>query len=193
MPPIGDNDTSVTGWMLTALVSAKEAGIEVDEAAFEGGINWIREVTDPLTGRVGYDSFGSLSSRTPANECYPRERAEAMTAVGLTSRIDVQGFQRADRAVLHQGAGLMRKRLPVWDPAALGVDMYYWFHGTRAMKRMGGGYWQAWREALLAAAVPAQREDGAEAGSWDPIGPWGYSGGRAYATALVTLCLAECL
>ncbi len=189
VPPIGDNDTSVTGWMLAALVAAREAGIEIDEAALDGGIDWIDEVTDPRTGRVGYDSMGSLSSRTPQNQTYPREKGEAMTAVGLASRIDVQGAQQADRAVLHQHAGLMRRRLPVWDPAALGVDMYYWFHGTRAMKRMGGGYWQAWRDALLAASVPSQREDG----SWDPIGPWGYSGGRSYATALVTACLAECL
>ena len=35
----------------------------------------------------------------------------------------------------------------------------------------------------------AQRDDGDEKGSWDPIGPWGFAGGRVYSTALMTLTL----
>ena len=27
-------------------------------------------------------------------------------------------------------------------------------------------------------------------GSWDPIGPWGYAGGRVYSTALMAMCLS---
>ena len=39
------------------------------------------------------------------------------------------------------------------------------------------------------AVLASQRRDGAHEGSWDPVGPWGHSGGRVYSTALMVLCL----
>jgi hypothetical protein len=39
------------------------------------------------------------------------------------------------------------------------------------------------------AVLDSQRKDGAAKGSWDPIGPWGFSGGRVYSTATLVLCL----
>jgi len=42
---------------------------------------------------------------------------------------------------------------------------------------------------MKAAVVSSQRKDGSATGSWDPIGPWGFSGGRVYSTALGVLCL----
>ena len=192
VPPIGDNDTSITGWMLASLTLAKERGFKIDEAALEGGLSWLDQVTDPATGRVGYDSVGSLSSRTPANEHYPREAGEAMTAVGLSSRLAVESGGRGD-GLLSNHARVLQRRLPEWDPEGFGVDMYYWFHGTLGMKRLGAESWDAWRDAVLASAVHGQRRGGDEAGSWDPVGPWGYTGGRVYATALMACVLAECL
>ncbi|MEM7306439.1 MAG: hypothetical protein AAF682_07210 [Planctomycetota bacterium] len=192
VPPVGDNDTSVTGWMLAALAAARDAGFPIDEHALEGGVSWIEEVTDSASGRIGYDSVGSLSSRTLANQRYPREGGEAMTAIGLASRIRIDG--REDQAeLLDRHARRLRRALPAWDPEGFGVDMYYWFHGTRAMKAMGGADWDVWRAATLAAVVPSQSSGGDLAGSWDPIGPWGYVGGRVYATALLASVLSECL
>jgi hypothetical protein len=188
VPPDGDNDTSVTGWMLAALDAARERGWNVDAAALEGGLAWLDEVTDPRSGRVGYDSFGSLSSRTPQNEHFPRERGEAMTAVGLTSRVELRGAE-VSRNLLASHARLLKRNLPVWDPKTLGVDMYYWYHGTRGMRALGGADGVVWRAALLSAAVEGQAADG----SWDPVGPWGTTGGRAYATALMALSVAACL
>jgi hypothetical protein len=67
--------------------------------------------------------------------------------------------------------------------------MYYWYYGTYAMFQMGGKYWKSWNEAMKKAVLESQRHDGDEKGSWDPVGPWGYTGGRVYATASLTLCL----
>ncbi|MEM7306438.1 MAG: prenyltransferase/squalene oxidase repeat-containing protein [Planctomycetota bacterium] len=185
-PPVGDNDTSVTGWALFALAAAKDAGLMVDEAAFVDGLAWIDEVTDPATGRVGYDSFGSLSSRNPANEHFPREKGEAMTAVGLLCRIFL-GQTPEDQPILTKHADLLRRMPPVWDPEGFGCDMYYWYYGTYAMFQLGGSHWKAWRPALKKVLEESQRTDGDAAGSWDPIGPWGHSGGRVYSTAIMTL------
>ena len=192
VPPTGDNDTSVTGWMLFALTSAKEAGLKVDTEAIDGGLLWIDEVTDVQSGRIGYDAPNTMSSRTPANEIYPREKGEAMTAVGMLCRI----FLGQDRdtvvggeKILDKHADLLKTKLPVWDEEGYGCDMYYWYYGSYAMFQVGGDGWRKWEEAMKEAVLKNQRDDGDSKGSWDPVGPWGYSGGRVYSTALMTLCI----
>jgi hypothetical protein len=43
---------------------------------------------------------------------------------------------------------------------------------------------------MKAAVVDSQRKDGDEKGSWDPsVCAWGFSGGRVYSTALMTLSI----
>jgi hypothetical protein len=41
----GDNDTSITIWALRALLTAKMAGLRVNDTAIDGGMAWIRRVT----------------------------------------------------------------------------------------------------------------------------------------------------
>ena len=191
VPPTGENDTSVTGWMMQALLAAREAGLETDDQAFQGGLAWIDEVTDPATGRVGYDSLGSLSSRIPrVNDHLPAEMGEAMTAIGLHARTDL-GADPEGAPILVKHAELIRRKLPEpWDGGA--ADLYYWYQGTCAMKAMGGAWWDAWRRALTSTLVEMQVAAGDDAGSWDPVDPWSALGGRVYTTALATLALAEC-
>lgn len=188
VPPLGDNDTSITGWALFALAAARDAGLEVDPAAFEGGLAWLEEVTDPSTGRTGYDSRGSLSSRTPGNAHFPREKAEAMTAVSLLCRLFL-GQDPSTHPILDRQADLLRRTPPVWDPEGHGCDMYAWYYATYAMFQMGGSHWRSWREAFEPVALGSQRKDGDAAGSWDPVGPWGSSGGRVYSTSMMALSL----
>jgi hypothetical protein len=196
-PPTGDNDTSVTSWMAQALVVAEAAGIEVDPSAYAGTLSWVHEVTDPQTGRVGYDSVGSTSSRIPrVNDHLPPEMGEAMTAAGLSMLAEISqrpGTEPESKELVSRQADLLRRKLPdpePWDE--LGADLYYWYHGTRAMKAMGGAWWDAWKRAVTSTLVETQRADGDSAGSWDPVDPWSALGGRVYTTALATLALAEC-
>ncbi len=188
-PPVGDNDTSVTGWMVFALKSAEESGLKIDSAAVQDSISWLDEVTDRPTGRVGYDSPGSQSSRiTGVNDDYPRDKTEAMTAVGLLCRFFL-GQDPGDEEMMTKHADLMLKALPEWDPDGLTNDVYYWYYGSYAMYQMGGKHWNAWNKAMKKAVLDSQRKDGSSKGSWDPIGPWGFSGGRVYSTATLVLCL----
>jgi hypothetical protein len=57
------------------------------------------------------------------------------------------------------------------------------------MYQLQGEPWRRWNEALQKNLLAAQRHDAALAGSWDPDPVWGGCGGRAYSTALATLCL----
>ena len=111
-----------------------------------------------------------------------------MTAVGLLCRIFL-GQTPEDEPILEKHAELLRRSLPTWDPEGYGCDMYYWYYGTYAAFQLGGATWKAWRGALGEAVVKSQRTDGDASGSWDPVGPWGYVGGRVYATAIQTLTL----
>ncbi len=189
VPPVGDNDTSVTGWMVFALKAAKEAGLKVADESFVGALTWFDEVTDPANGRVGYDSMGSLSSRvTGINDAFPPEKGESMTAVGLLCRFFL-GQRPGEDPVMTKHADLMLKSLPEWDEEGLGNDMYYWYYGSYAMYQMGGKHWTRWNKAMKKAVFESQRQDGDFKGSWDPSGPWGWSGGRVYSTALMALSL----
>ena len=185
-PPIGDNDTAITGWMVAALAACRSAGIDVRDNAFEGASAWFGEVTDPATGRCGYDTFGSPSSRYPANQHYPREKGEAMTATALLCR-HLLGQSPREIAVMGKQADLLVRTLPAWDAEGFGCDMYYWYFATHALRMTGGKHWKAWETALRHCIVDNQRRDGDTRGSWDPVGPWGTYGGRVYSTALMLL------
>jgi hypothetical protein len=137
---------------------------------------------------VGYSAFGELSSRTPANEHHPREKGEAMTAVGLLCRIFL-GQRPEEVPLMAKHAELIRSKPPMWDPDGFGSDMYYWYYGTYALYQMGRPWWPAWEKAMRSAIVGSQRQDGDARGSWDPLCAWGFSGGRVYSTALMTLCI----
>ncbi len=193
VPANGENDTSVTGWMVFAMAAALDGGLTVDIEGFRGAMSWFDEATDPQSGRVGYDSRGGASSRSASNGHYPREAAETMTAVGVLGRIfAANALKSGDPTkdpIVQRGAELMSKKLPVWSANGLTNDMYYWYYGSYAMFQMGGRYWGDWEKAMEKAILPNQRQDGCFLGSWDPNGPWGYSGGRVYSTALMVLCL----
>lgn len=186
-PPTGENDTSVTGWMTAALRAARDAGLEVDPEAFQGALSVVTELTDPATGRVGYDRVGSLSARiVEHNLDYPPEAGEALTAMGLCIRSWAGGGE--DPVVAKQIA-LLRAKLPEFDPEGHRVDMYYWLAAMHAAAAMDGELWERWSPSFLAAALESQRQEGSARGSWDPIGPWGVVAGRVYSTAVMALAL----
>jgi hypothetical protein len=185
-----DNDTSVTAWMVLALRSALASGaIRVDGKCLQGAETWIRRVTEPEWGKVGYTARGNGPARFEEHlETFPADKSEALTAAGILCRI-ILGEDPAKSPMVKKGAALCLRVLPEWDAAGGSVDMYYWYYGSLAMFQVGGEPWKRWHAALTAAVLPHQRREGHAAGSWDPVGPWGGEGGRIYSTALLTMCL----
>jgi hypothetical protein len=184
-----DNDTSVTGWMVMALKSAKMAGLRVPEEGFAGARAWIEKATEPEYGKVGYTARGTGPARPQdIMDRFPANKSEAMTAVGVLTRIFL-GEDPKRSEMIRKGVELCVKVLPEWNEADGSIDMYYWYYGSLALFQVGGEPWKAWNSAMKTAIVDHQRKDGDQKGSWDPVGPWGREGGRVYATALCTLCL----
>lgn len=190
LPPNGDNDLSVTGWMLLSLLSAKDAGIEIDAKALEDAHRFIEGLTDENTWRTGYLTRGGYSAREPGKaEAFPETQTEAMTALAMLCRTYL-GENASTSEALKGGVRLLSAKLPAWEPDRGVTDFYYWYYGTFAMAQMGGEPWEHWRTALRAAATSGQRRDGDAKGSWDPhVDPWGHRGGRVFTTAMLTLTL----
>ncbi|MBC8329091.1 MAG: hypothetical protein H8E31_10130 [Planctomycetes bacterium] len=203
LTPNGDNDTSITGWMVFALETARDAGIAIDDAAFRESETWFDTMTDSL-GRCGYNldaGPGSRPSRPRGDyaERFPADRSEALTAVSLLCRIFMTDTSEVKRwkdhpkyEVLKKHADLLAENPPVWDAEGGSCDFYYWYYGTFAMNQWGGEHWKQWRKSIEQALLPHQRMEDPEDnfyGSWDPVGPWGEDGGRVYSTAVGALIL----
>jgi len=206
LAPNGDNDTSITGWMVFALKSAQEGGLAVDKSCFDGAAAWFDSMTDPATGRTGYawgedgGGPGSLPSRPIGKgDRFPAEKSEALTAVSLLCRIfmsDAGALKRWEDHPrydeLRKQADLLRAKPPRWDDDRGAVDFYYWYYATYAINQWGGAAWRDWEKALGRALVPTQRRSAQPDnfhGSWDPVDAWGEEGGRIYSTALCALML----
>ncbi len=200
----GDNDTSVTGWMMMALKSAqlinkdvakrgkRGRGLVIDESAFDGIRTWLDKVTDPDYGQVGYITRGVGPAR-PLDlvDRFPADKSASMTAVGVLARIFLGEDPRKSRLV-QKGADIMAKLPPTWNKADGSIDMYYWYYATLAMFQVGDRPWKVWRQAMQKSMVETQRKDTDYCqykGSWDPVGPWGLDGGRVYSTAVMAMCL----
>ncbi len=179
----GDNDTSVTGWAVSALRAAEAAKLSFPKAAFDGALAWFAEVTDDMS-RTGYTHKGTGKVFVPGkNEHF--DHHETMTAAAMLGRVLIKREKKED------GLSFLDNDPPKWKPNK--VDFVYWHYGTQAAFQVdgpGGPVWKRWNEALQDALVPNQGQAGCERGSWDPAQDrWGFEGGRVYATAINALTL----
>lgn len=186
----GDEDMSVTGWALLAYVSAKDFKLNVSTKVFEQAAVYIDSLTDPATGRTGYNERGGRSSRHAGKHQtdFPAEKSECMTGVAILCRIFL-GQDPKTNPIMEKGADLLMSKKPVWNPKDGSIDMYYWYYATYALYQIGGQRWNQWSQAMSDAILKQQKTDGHEKGSWDPIGAWGADGGRVYSTAISVLTL----
>ncbi len=199
----GDNDTSVTGWMLMPLALARivnedrkgrgqQPALILDEEAFDGVRAWLEKMTDVDYGRTGYIQRGGSPARPQALiDRFPSDKSEAITALGITLRV-FSGEDPTRARLILRGLELLKSLPPVWIPNDGSIDMYYWYWGSLATFQAGRRTWKVWKDALDKAVVSNQRKDTTYCfyrGSWDPIGPWGRTGGRVYSTALLALAL----
>lgn len=168
--PKSDSDTSVTGWMVMALQSAKMAGLLVPSS----NLDLINSYLDKAAVNGGSE-YGYM----PGQGSTP-----AMTAEGLLCR-QYLGWKQDDKR-LTTGADYLLTQLPDWKDR----DMYFWYYATQTMHHMEGNWWHQWNNAFKGMLTEHQVSVGAENGSWDPLGDspdlWAVrgQGGRLYVTCL---------
>ncbi|MCZ7646603.1 MAG: zf-HC2 domain-containing protein [Planctomycetota bacterium] len=193
--------TSLIGWNVMALKSAKVAGLGTDPACFEKAIAALERVTEKpgAVARMADETYQDGKQlgrvRYSPDAAHYAHKGETMTAVGM---VCFQFMGRGDET--RYQAELTSQFLPAWPPTAnLGgapQTSYHWYYATLGLFQHGGETWKRWNEALKAALVPSQRKGGPLDGSlqdldgsWDPDDVWCKVGGRVYQTAMCALCL----
>ena len=170
--PGRDSDTSVTGWFVIALQSARMAGLQVPQRTLDR----IGSFLD-TAARNGGSHYAYVADRT-------RGATPAMSAEGLLCR-QYLGWSQQDRR-LNDGVKYLLSNPIKWESP----DAYYWYYATQVMHHMGGEAWADWN-AVMRDVIPAnQVPTGRNKGSWDPgADRHGQSAGRLYMTCLCVYML----
>jgi hypothetical protein len=164
-------DTSVVGWQLMALQSARAANLTVPDETLELASHYLDSVQYQGGSRYAY---------RPGNR-----PTEVMTAEALLCRIYLGWTQQTPG--LNEGVQyLIDDALP--DKGH--TNFYYWYYGTQTLHHYGGQAWDRWNRRIREILVEKQKRRGHAAGSWDPEGPHANGGGRIYVTSLA-ICTLE--
>jgi hypothetical protein len=164
-PGSGDADVSVSGWMIMALKSAKMAGMDVTEEAFENASKFLWNMHNgPGFGYQG-------NNHTPA-----------MTAVGVLCQ---QFMGHGGDKRIFSGLEYLQQQKVSWDRPTLQRSLYAWYYITQAMFQGGGGSWIYWNREFRDTVVKNQAGDG----HWDPPDNTDKAYGPVYSTTLCCLML----
>ncbi|MBT5019738.1 hypothetical protein N8590_03145 [bacterium] len=165
-PNQGDGDTSVVGWQIMALTSAKTAGLTVP-------------------GRVQVRAERFLESVQLEDGAYygyiAPQKKSTTTAIGLLCRM-YYGWD-ARKPAMQVGVKYLGALGPAKD------NQYYNYYATQVMHHWGGQDWKNWNRVMREMLVSTQTQEGHAAGSWAPRDPHARTGGRHYATCLSILTL----
>ncbi len=166
-------DTSILGWIVMALKSARETGVPIagEASARAGSLGWLE--------KVAAGDHKGLARYQPGEPVTPTMTAEAWVC----------------RQFLGQGG-----TGPASDEAAAYLlehesdrgrtNVYYWYYATLALFQHGGESWTRWNALIRDRLVGLQRTAGHQTGSWDPDSSlYGAKCGRIYCTTLAVLTL----
>lgn len=180
-------DLAVTGWALTALHTARSAGLGVPEDAYLRASGFLDRVQVQDGARYRYEPT------------YPEDRfSPAMTAEGIFSR-QYLGWPKDHPAMVDALQYLVEpENLPVWAEGRRNV--YAWYFIAETLHNVGGEPWTEWYGRVAKVIVEAQVKGGGNKpgtdvrGSWNPK-PAGDErefsdkGGRLYITTMCLLTL----
>ena len=195
----GENDTSVTGWMVLALKTAKNAKLDIPKEDFQTAFARRPQLVQQGDGLERQDGLHGARGR------------------GLAAQRGLPGaVPLLEGALLHDRGGRPLPALRGREPRVAGrpgrgqdpheahaakwqeqkgrslstINMYYWYYGSYALFQYGGPDWKRWNEDMKKVLLETQRQGQIdEDGSWDPIDEWGAAGGRVYSTAICAMTL----
>ncbi|WP_435010371.1 prenyltransferase/squalene oxidase repeat-containing protein [Tundrisphaera lichenicola] len=168
-------DTSVFGWQMFAIRSARLGGLEIPKNVIRGCSHYL-------------DAAGADKHRTTYGYLPGLPAKATMTAEALLCR-QYLGWPRDLPAMARGVEG-------VWNDlqASNERNIYYWYYATQLLHNMQNKAWKQWnprvRDGLVAMQIGGQ---GCDRGSWSPIFPqpdlWGTKAGRLFQTSLSVLTL----
>jgi hypothetical protein len=166
-------DTSILGWVVMGLKSAKEVGIPIpgEPAVRRGTLLWLEKIA---TG-----SSKGLARYQPWEPVTPTMTAEAWVCRQFLG-VGGPGPSSSEAAEF-----LLQN-----DSDRGKTNVYYWYYATLALYQHGGQPWTKWNAKIRDRIVGLQSTSGHQTGSWDPDSSlYGSKGGRIYCTTLAALSL----
>jgi len=208
-----ETDTSIMSWVLTGMVSARHADLDIADQIYVAAEAWLDLACDPLPPdtfevfiRLQYDkneryAFDVRRDKRGKIRTYklktwyqpPRLYTPAMSSIGILCRIWL-GWTRAHPFCIGC-ANTVMDTIPGYGTGLLHEYAFYpytWYYGSLAMYQMGGKYWSRWREKCIRDLIDNQKRSGHEKGCWPmPREQFvaGLTGGRIYCTAMSILTL----
>jgi hypothetical protein len=164
-PTSADADTSVAGWNIMGLKSARLAGIDIPQEAMDAAANYIWNMYGD--GGFGYGGPGQGS---------------ATTAVGILCE---QFLGHGDDKRLKKALDYYAHQKVNWATPAIGNALYAWYYATQAMFQAGGSHWTYWNHEIRDTLVKAQASDG----HWDDPGKSIAGAEPVFSTTLCCLML----
>ena len=153
-----------------ALHSARMAGLEVPEEAFEKARGFL--------DRMGGGKYGGLYGYQKRNDI-----SRAMVATGMFCR-QLDLVPPGDPKMLESLRVLKLHPMKASKP-----DLYYVYYATLALYQHQGPVWTKWNKGLQEVLPLIQKKTGDTTGSWDPSSSMTGEGGRVISTTLATLSL----
>ncbi|MEX0678204.1 MAG: prenyltransferase/squalene oxidase repeat-containing protein [Pirellulales bacterium] len=167
--PGKDSDTSVTGWFVMALQSARMAGLKVPDEVLARVNEYLDSAALDDGRRYGYWRMAQ-----PSN---------AVSAEGLLCR-QYLGWPQTDPRLI-EGISELVQKSPISYEMGHEQDVYYWYYATQVAHHMEGQIWNDWNKVMRELVPAKQLKKGPEAGSWDPLqDKWASFNGRLYMTCL---------
>ena len=163
-------DTSVLGWQVMALQSARAAQLNVPPLTVELANQYLDAAQQEGGSQYAYQPGG------PATH--------VMTAEGLLCRMYL-GWNLQNPSLRPGVTYLLDHHPPQQDRP----EFYYWYYATQVMHHAGGSQWEQWNLRMRQALIQSQETRGHQAGSWAPRGVHAEGGGRIYTTSLAACTL----
>lgn len=172
------SDTSVTGWFVMALQSARMAKLKVPQETIDNITRYLDAAQADGGRQYNYEINSSPTL--------------AVTAEGLLCR-EYLGWKQNDPRLVEGLKALLAKPISYNPVDRDQQDIYYWYYATQAMHHAENPtvdgkkvvLWDSWNANMRERIPAAQVKSGREEGSWDPFGDkWGNFAGRLYTTCM---------
>ena len=178
-------DTSVFGWQMMALQSARapDLGLEVDDSTLRLADYFL----DGVTTSARFQNKRETKLPKGSAYCYMKGKSAtpAMTAEAILCRMYL-GWKKDDPRLSQAVKWLVEDHLP----SSRDRNLYYWYYGTQVLHHYGGEMWETWNGKMRQLLISSQETRGSKAGSWSPNNfEWGSKGGRIYTTSLAVCTL----
>lgn len=135
-----ESDTSVTGWIVMGLKSARLAGLTVPDEAFEGASTYLWHMCDG-------EGFGYMKP----------DHWPGTTAIGVLCQ---QFMGHGDDRRIKKSLDFLKDQKANWDTTETYYVLYQWYYITQAMFQGGGSYWEYWNHQIRDTMVKNQLDDG---------------------------------